>query len=83
LQRRVYRSLEQAISEERLAGLFSGHVGQEARTLTPALEPRMLEWVVKRKPSNSTHWSARKIASIWPGDPPKAEQSILRRRRVL
>jgi transposase len=49
-------------AEERLAGLFSRHNGQEATTLTPALEARILEWTVKRKPANSTHWSTRKLA---------------------
>jgi transposase len=49
-------------AEERLAGLFSRHAGQEASTLTPALEARILEWTVKRKPAASTHWSTRKLA---------------------
>jgi transposase len=49
--------------EERLAGLFSRHAGQEASTLTPRLEARILEWTVRRKPSDgSTHWSTRKLA---------------------
>ena len=49
-------------AEERLAGLFSRHAGQEASTLTPKLEARILEWTVKRKPVGSTHWSTRKLA---------------------
>jgi transposase len=49
-------------AEERLAGLFSRHAGQEASTLTPALEARILEWTVKRKPASSTRWSTRKLA---------------------
>ncbi len=49
--------------EERLAGLFSRHAGQEASRLTPRLEARILDWTVKRKPSDgSTHWSTRKLA---------------------
>jgi transposase len=36
--------------EERLAGLFSRHAGQEASTLTPALEARILDWTLKRRP---------------------------------
>jgi len=33
-------------------------------TLTPAVEARILEWSVKRKPADgSTHWSTRKLAS--------------------
>ncbi len=47
---------------ERLGGLFSRHAGQEATTLTPALEARILEWTVKRRPVDSTHWSTRKLA---------------------
>jgi len=49
-------------AEERLAGLFSRHAGQEASTLTQELEARILEWTVKRKPAASTHWSTRKLA---------------------
>ncbi len=42
--------------------LFSQHAGQEASTLTPALEARILEWTVKRKaPDGSTQWSTRKL----------------------
>jgi transposase len=48
--------------EERLAGLFSRHAGQEASKLTPKLEARILEWTVKRKPAGSAHWSTRKLA---------------------
>ncbi len=49
-------------AEERLAGLFSRHAGQLPKTLTPALEARILEWSVKRKPvDGSTHWSTRKL----------------------
>lgn len=48
---------------ERLAGLFSRHSGQLPTTLTPRLEARILDWTVKRKPSDgSTHWSTRKLA---------------------
>jgi transposase len=49
--------------EERLAGLFSRHAGQEPSTLTPELEACILEWTVKRKPSAATHWSTRKLAA--------------------
>ena len=48
--------------EEQLAGLFSRHAGQAASTLTPRLEARILDWTVKRKPTDgSTHWSTRKL----------------------
>jgi transposase len=50
--------------EERLAGLFSRHAGQEASTLTPALEARILEWSLKRQPPDgSTQWSTRKLGA--------------------
>ncbi len=50
--------------QERLAGLFSRHAGPQASTLTPALEARILEWTVKRKPPDgSSHWSTRKLAA--------------------
>jgi transposase len=49
-------------AQERLAGLFSRHAGQLPSTLTPALEARILEWTVKRKPSDgATQWSTRKL----------------------
>ena len=48
---------------ERLAGLFSRHAGQLPTTLTPALEARILEWSVKRRPpGGATHWSTRRLA---------------------
>jgi transposase len=50
--------------DERLAGLFSRHAGQEARTLTPALEARILEWTLKRTPPDgATQWSTRRLAT--------------------
>src|ERR1700688_2872880 len=50
--------------EERLAGLFSRHAGQEATTLTPALEARILEWTLKRTPSDgATQWSTRRLGT--------------------
>src|SRR5437667_995350 len=50
-------------ASERLAGLFSRHAGQLPTTLSPQLEARILEWTIKRKPSDgSTHWSTRKLA---------------------
>src|SRR5712675_976006 len=50
--------------EEQLAGLFSRHAGQEATTLTPALEARILEWTLKRKPPDgATQWSTRRLGT--------------------
>src|SRR3984893_1789278 len=49
---------------ERLAGLFSRHAGQLPSKLTPGLEARILEWSVKRQPTDgATHWSTRKLAA--------------------
>ena len=50
--------------EERLAGLFSRHAGQEATTLTPALEARILQWTLKRSPADgTTQWSTRRLGT--------------------
>jgi transposase len=50
--------------EERLAGLFSRHAGQEASTQTPALEARILEWTRKRTPPDgATQWSTRRLGT--------------------
>ncbi len=54
----------QRFEAERLAGLFSRHAGQVPTILSPALEARILEWTVKRKPTDgSTHWSTRRLAA--------------------
>ena len=50
--------------DERLAGLFSRHAGQEASTLTLALEARILQWTLKRTPpGGATQWSTRKLGT--------------------
>src|SRR5258708_22617065 len=50
--------------EERLAGLFSRHAGQEATTLTPGLEARIREWTLKRRPPDgATQWSTRRLGT--------------------
>jgi hypothetical protein len=55
---------------EPLAGLFSRHAGQPASILTLALEVRILEWTVKRKPADgATQWSTRKLAEQLGGLP--------------
>src|SRR5438034_409139 len=47
---------------ERVAGLYSRHRGQAASVLTPRLEARILDWTLKRKPTDgATHWSTRKL----------------------
>jgi transposase len=48
--------------QERLAGLFSRHAGREASRLTPALEARILDWTLQRRPPDgATQWSTRKL----------------------
>src|SRR5208283_66198 len=50
---------------ERLAGLFSRHAGQLPTTLTPAMEARILEWSVKRKPGAQLGISHMMVARVW------------------
>jgi transposase len=47
---------------ERLAGLYSHHLGRAVEKRTPALEARILEWTRRPTPDGSTHWSSRKLA---------------------
>ncbi len=47
----------------RIAGLFSRNAGRSPTTLTHALEARIMEWSVKRRPADgSRNWSTRKLA---------------------
>jgi len=48
----------------RLAGLFSRHKGSEARTLTPALEARLLERTRQALANGSTRRSMRQLAKV-------------------
>jgi hypothetical protein len=44
--------------------LFSRHAGQEASTLTPAPEARILQWTLKRTPPDgATQWSTRRLGT--------------------
>ena len=47
--------------EERIAGLYSRHIGQVARILTPQLEARILDITRRPPPDGATHWSTRKL----------------------
>ncbi len=49
-------------AEQRIAGLYSRHIGQVATVLTPELEARILE-ATRHAPSHSTHWTTRKLAA--------------------
>ena len=55
-------SWSKRFAAERVAGLYSRHRGQSASVLTPRLEARILDWTLKRKPTDgSTQWSTRKL----------------------
>jgi transposase len=47
---------------DRLAGLYSRHRGRITKTLTPALEAKILSWTRRKPTDGSTHWSTRKLA---------------------
>ena len=56
-------SWSKRFAEQRIAGLYSRHLGQVATVLTPELEARILE-ATRRAPSDgSTHWSTRKLGA--------------------
>src|SRR5256886_8837788 len=48
--------------EQRLAGLYSRHLGQLATVLTPQLEARVLEATRRGSRDGTTHWSTRRLA---------------------
>src|SRR5438045_9113503 len=48
--------------EQRLAGLYSRHLGQLATVLTPQLEARVLEATRRGPRDGTTHWSTRRLA---------------------
>jgi transposase len=56
-------SWSKRFAAERIAGLYSRHVGQVATVLTPQLEARILE-ATRRAPSDgTTHWSTRRLGT--------------------
>jgi transposase len=56
-------SWSKRFAAERIAGLYSRHLGQVATVLTPQLEARILE-ATRRTPSDgTTHWSTRRLAT--------------------
>jgi transposase len=54
-------SWSRRFAEQRVAGLYSRHVGQTANVLTPRLEARILKLTAGAPPDGSTHWSTRKL----------------------
>src|SRR5216684_2178195 len=56
-------SWSKRFAEQRIAGLYSRHLGQVATVLTAQLEARILE-ATRRAPSGgATHWSTRRLAA--------------------
>ncbi len=56
-------SWSKRFAEQRIAGLYSRHLGQVATVLTAQLEARILE-ATRRTPSGgATHWSTRRLAA--------------------
>ena len=56
-------SWSRRFTEQRIAGLYSRHLGQVATVLTPKLEARILE-ATRHVPSGGvTHWSTRKLGA--------------------
>src|ERR1700726_1970651 len=49
--------------EQRIAGLYSRHLGQVATVLTPELEARILETTRRAPAGGATHWSTRKLGA--------------------
>ena len=56
-------SWSKRFAEQRIAGLYSRHLGQIASVLTPELEARILEATRRAPGSAVTHWSTRKLAT--------------------
>jgi transposase len=55
-------SWSRRFAKQRMAGLYSRHVGQTASVLTPRLEARILKLTGSPPPDGATHWSTRKLA---------------------
>lgn len=56
-------SWSRRFTEQRIAGLYSRHLGQVATVLTPELEARILEATRHAPPGAATHWSTRKLGA--------------------
>lgn len=55
-------SWSKRFAEQRIAGLYSRHIGQVASVLTPELEARILE-ATRHPPSDSTHWKTLSLGT--------------------
>jgi transposase len=49
--------------EGRIAGLEGRHIGSRPRTVTPAMQARVLKKTQQKPADGSTHWSCRKMAA--------------------
>src|SRR5450631_3689411 len=58
--RRFVASWSKRFADQRVAGLYSRHIGQVATVMSPELEARILE-STRQAPSSSTHWTTRKL----------------------
>ncbi|MGH7946785.1 MAG: IS630 family transposase [Opitutaceae bacterium] len=56
-------SWSQRFNEQRIAGLYSRHLGQVTTVLTPELEARILDATRRTPADGSTHWSTRKLGA--------------------
>src|SRR6202043_3800416 len=56
-------SWSKRFTEQRIAGLYSRHLGQVATVLTPELEARILEATRHVPSGGATHWSTRKLGA--------------------
>src|SRR5258707_17487 len=56
-------SWSKRFTEQRIAGLYSRHLGQVANVLTPELEARILEATRHVPTGGATHWSTRKLGA--------------------
>jgi transposase len=54
-------SWSKRFAEQRIAGLYSRHLGQVSTVLTAELEARILEATRRPPKSGATHWSTRKL----------------------
>jgi len=54
-------SWSRRFEEQRIAGLYSRHLGHVATVLTAELEARILDVTRRRPPYGATHWSRRKL----------------------
>jgi transposase len=56
-------SWSKRFAQQRIAGLYSRHLGQLATVLTPELEARILEATRRAPTDGATHWSTRKLGA--------------------